>query len=85
MLSCVKLQEIFYPDENLDRKGQYKTNYQSCPKGKVPILKQRNGTKSVHLDTVEYPGQHVNFYFFSLFLEIYPFTALQKNIGTDWG
>ncbi|KAL0785905.1 hypothetical protein Bca101_002151 [Brassica carinata] len=58
LLKHHKIQEIFYPDENLDRKGQYKTNYQSCPKGKVPILKQRNGTKSVHLDTVEYPGQH---------------------------
>ncbi|XP_019100750.1 PREDICTED: uncharacterized protein LOC104785635 [Camelina sativa] len=37
---------------------KYKINDQSCPKGMVPILKQRNGTDSIHLDTIEYPGQH---------------------------
>lgn len=61
---CVKLQEIFNLDEILDRKNEYETNYQSCPKGTVPLLKQINGTKSVHLDTVEYPGQHVKLLLF---------------------
>ncbi|XP_013624001.1 PREDICTED: uncharacterized protein LOC106329959 [Brassica oleracea var. oleracea] len=58
LLKHHKIQEIFNLDEILDRKNEYETNYQSCPKGTVPILKQINGTKSVHLDTVEYPGQH---------------------------
>ncbi|XP_056852442.1 uncharacterized protein LOC108845320 [Raphanus sativus] len=58
LLKHHKIQEIFSLDANLDTKSEYKTNYQSCPKGTVPILKQRNGTKRVHLDTVEYPGQH---------------------------
>ncbi|XP_048608636.1 uncharacterized protein LOC125584329 isoform X2 [Brassica napus] len=58
LLKHHKIQEIFNLDEILDRKNEYETNYQSCPKGTVSILKQINGTKSVHLDTVEYPGQH---------------------------
>ncbi|KAL0844503.1 hypothetical protein Bca101_017749 [Brassica carinata] len=58
LLKHHKIQEIFSLDANLDRNSEYKTNYQSCPKGTVPILKQGNETKSIHLDTVEYPGQH---------------------------
>ena len=79
MLLSVKLQEIFNLDDNLDRKNEYKVNDQRCPKGTVPILKQRNGTESVHLDTVEYPGQHVKFLLFHYFLVIYPFVAVQKD------
>lgn len=57
------LQEKFSSNDNLGRRGKYKTNDQSCPKGTVPILRQRNRTESVHLDAVGYPGQHVSLLF----------------------
>ena len=78
----VKLQEIFNLDDNLDRKNEYKVNDQRCPKGTVPILKQRNGTESVHLDTVEYPGQHVKLLLFimhnKIILQFWSLTQLDS-------
>ncbi|XP_019100749.1 PREDICTED: uncharacterized protein LOC104785634 [Camelina sativa] len=58
MLKHHTIQENFISNEIHKRKDNYKMNDQSCPKGMVPILKQRDGTDNVHLDTIEYPGQH---------------------------
>ncbi|XP_024008104.1 uncharacterized protein LOC18994581 [Eutrema salsugineum] len=58
LLKHHKIQENFDSDEKIDRNLFSGTNYQICPKGTVPILRQKNGTESLHLDTVDYPGQH---------------------------
>ncbi|XP_010419279.1 PREDICTED: uncharacterized protein LOC104704982 [Camelina sativa] len=58
LLKHHKIQEKFSSNENFGKKGKYKTNDQSCPKGTVPILRQRKSTESVHLDALGYPGQH---------------------------
>ncbi|XP_023640698.1 uncharacterized protein LOC111831170 [Capsella rubella] len=58
LLKHHKIPEQFLSNESRTRIYKYKINNQSCPKGTVPILRQRNGTESIHLDTVEYPGQH---------------------------
>ncbi|XP_019100834.1 PREDICTED: uncharacterized protein LOC104789253 [Camelina sativa] len=58
LLKNHKIQEIFISNESHRIKNKYQINDQSCPKGMVPISKQKNKTESVHLDTLEYPGQH---------------------------
>nr|AAD41997.1 hypothetical protein [Arabidopsis thaliana] len=58
LLKHHKIQEKFSSNEKLKRKDEYQPNEKYCPKGTVPILRQRNGTESFHPDTVEYPGQH---------------------------
>ncbi|CAH8265148.1 unnamed protein product [Arabidopsis lyrata] len=58
LLKNHKIQENFSFNESHNVKIKYQKNDLSCPKGTVPILKQRNGTESVHLNTVDYPGQH---------------------------
>ncbi|XP_023636778.1 uncharacterized protein LOC111830071 [Capsella rubella] len=58
MLKHHKIQENLISNESHESKDKYKIYYQSCPKGMVPILRQINGSQNVHLDTVEYPGQH---------------------------
>ncbi|XP_020885522.1 uncharacterized protein LOC9315803 [Arabidopsis lyrata subsp. lyrata] len=59
LLKHHKIQEKINSKERLRRKDEYhQTNNKSCPKGTVPILRQTNGIESVHLDTLEYPGQH---------------------------
>ncbi|XP_019100741.1 PREDICTED: uncharacterized protein LOC109132812 [Camelina sativa] len=58
MLKHHKIQKQFISNESHKSKDKYKINYQNCPKGMVPILRQTNETESIHLDSVEYPGQH---------------------------
>lgn len=60
------LQENFNFNKSHIIKNKYKENVLSCPQGTVPVLKQKNGTEIIHLNTVEYPGQHVIFLFFIL-------------------
>ncbi|WZZ55264.1 hypothetical protein YC2023_055371 [Brassica napus] len=52
-----KIQEIFSSYEDLERSDNYEKKEQ-CPKGTVPIFRQRNGSESFHLNTTEYLGQH---------------------------
>ncbi|XP_019101078.1 PREDICTED: uncharacterized protein LOC104785640, partial [Camelina sativa] len=54
MLKHHKIPEHFISNES----QKNKLNDQSCPKGTVAILRQIDGTNSIHLDTLDYPGQH---------------------------
>ncbi|KAG7643532.1 Neprosin [Arabidopsis suecica] len=58
LLKNHKIQENFNFNKSHIIKNKYKENVLSCPQGTVPVLKQKNGTESIHLNTVEYPGQH---------------------------
>ncbi|XP_023640366.1 uncharacterized protein LOC111831084 [Capsella rubella] len=58
LLKHHKIQENFGFNENHDIKNKYKENDRSCPKGTVPILKQKIGIESFHPNTMEYFGQH---------------------------
>ncbi|EFH38488.1 predicted protein, partial [Arabidopsis lyrata subsp. lyrata] len=49
--------ETFSLDGIIERSNKYNTK-EHCPKGTVAILRQRNESKSVHLNTAEYSGQH---------------------------
>ncbi|KAL0740482.1 hypothetical protein Bca4012_081995 [Brassica carinata] len=57
LLKNHKIQETFSSYEDLERSDNYEKNDQ-CPKGTVPILRQRNGSESFHLNTPEHRGQH---------------------------
>ncbi|XP_023640290.1 uncharacterized protein LOC111831030 isoform X2 [Capsella rubella] len=58
LLKNHKIQENFIFHENHNTNNKYKENDLSCPKGTVPIFKQKNGTGNFHQNTVEYSGQH---------------------------
>ncbi|XP_019101107.1 PREDICTED: uncharacterized protein LOC104788921 [Camelina sativa] len=58
MFKYHKIPEKFISNEIHTNNDKYKIDHQRCPKGMVSILRQINGTESVHLDTFEYPGQH---------------------------
>ncbi|EFH57644.1 hypothetical protein ARALYDRAFT_345260 [Arabidopsis lyrata subsp. lyrata] len=57
LLKDHKIQETFSLDGIIERSNKYNTK-EHCPKGTVAILRQRNESKSVHLNTAEYSGQH---------------------------
>ncbi|AEC09086.1 NEP-interacting protein, putative (DUF239) [Arabidopsis thaliana] len=57
LLKDHKIQETFSLDGKIERSNKYNTK-EHCPKGTVAILRQRNVSKGVHLNTAEYSGQH---------------------------
>ncbi|ESQ52138.1 hypothetical protein EUTSA_v10017910mg [Eutrema salsugineum] len=57
LLKNHKIQETFSSYENPERSNKYETE-EHCPKGTVPIFRQRNGSESFHVNTAEYFGQH---------------------------
>ncbi|CAN6834753.1 unnamed protein product [Brassica oleracea var. botrytis] len=57
LLKNHKIQETFSSYEDLEKSDNYEKKEQ-CPKGTVPIFRQRNGSESFHLNTPEHLGQH---------------------------
>ncbi|CAN6843522.1 unnamed protein product [Brassica oleracea] len=78
-----KIQEIFSSYEDLERSDNYEKKEQ-CPKGTVPIFRQRNGSESFHLNTTEYLGQHVHPRLYGD--SVTPFTNIGlSNFGDGFG
>uniref|UniRef100_A0A0D3C497 Neprosin PEP catalytic domain-containing protein n=1 Tax=Brassica oleracea var. oleracea TaxID=109376 RepID=A0A0D3C497_BRAOL len=57
LLKNHKIQETFSSYEDHEKSDNYEKK-EHCPKGTVPILRQRNGSESFHLNTSDHLGQH---------------------------
>ncbi|CAG7907900.1 unnamed protein product [Brassica rapa] len=57
LLKNHKIQETFSSYEDHEISDNYEKK-EHCPKGTVPIFRQRNGSESFHLNTSDHLGQH---------------------------